>query len=161
MIILVAPLVNGIIKKDTLNSIVYFQRAIITCREIESINKLNITSSAGKSSFDKEATKINDLWVYAMNDLTRALQLDPSFYIAFFNRGNIKCMLHDFEGALKDYENAILLKPDFAEAHYNSGFVMFYLNDRNTACNEFSKAGELGLTSSYSFIKKYCSTISK
>ena len=153
--------INTLISDDTLNPLAFFQRAILTCREIESLNNLNIRSKSGKSSFDADANKVNEMWASAMNDYTKAIQLEPTFYFAYFNRGNIKCMLSDFEGALKDYETGAELKPDFAEAHFNSGYVMYYLNDRKTACNEFSKAGELGITSSYSFIKKYCTTITK
>mgnify|MGYP001216058181 FL=1 len=156
-----AEIISGIIQQDSVNSIAYFQRAIIKSREIELLGNYNEISIIGNSSFDTEKDKQMAKWLSVMNDFSKALQLTSSFSIAYFNRGNVKCVLRDFNGALKDYETAIDINPNFAEAHFNSGFVLYYLNQKNIACDEFSKAGELGIPSSYAFIKKYCTNVTK
>lgn len=154
-------LINEVIQKDSLNSIAYFQRAIISYREIELLS--DYTEGITASGLSNEADKIKEknAWLSIINDFTKAIQLQPTFSIAYFNRANVKCRVLDFEGALKDYETAIKIDPRFAEAHYNAGFVMYYLNLKSNACIEFSKAGELGLTASYYFIKNYCTDIPK
>jgi tetratricopeptide (TPR) repeat protein len=64
--------------------------------------------------------------------------------------------LQDFDGALKDYDRAIQVNHGLADAYYDKGVLLFYLKDKLNACQNFSKAGELGLTESYGVIKKYC-----
>ncbi len=154
-------LINELIQRDSINALAYFQRAIISYREIELLSEYLDSNSSPYGSTSENKLSEQDKWKSIVNDFTKALQLQPAFSIAYFNRANVKCRLLDFEGALKDYEMAIKIDPRFAEAHYNSGFVMYYLNLKNNACIEFSKAGELGIKSSYSFIKKYCSDIPK
>ncbi|MBP6531659.1 MAG: tetratricopeptide repeat protein [Bacteroidia bacterium] len=154
-------LINKIIQQDSLNPIAYFQRAIISFREIELLSEYNEGITATSSTNDADKIKEKNAWLSVMNDFNKAIQLQPAFSIAYFNRANVKCRLLDFEGALKDYETAIKIDPRFAEAHYNAGFVMYYLNLKSNACIEFSKAGELGLTASYYFIKNYCTDIPK
>jgi len=153
--------INKIIQKDTSNAIAYFQRAIITCREIELMSIAGQPAMFLDTSQKNNGHEINKKRMSAIDDFSMALKLEPSFSFAYFNRGNLKCMLNDFNGALKDYEATIKAKPDFAEAYFNMGFVMYYMNYKNVACNKFSKAGELGISSAYTFIRKYCDDISK
>ncbi len=152
--------INKIVEEDTANAMAYFQRGIITCREIEASNN-NDGPSTGITSSDKNASQVKEKRLSAISDFTKALQLQPSFSFAYFNRANLKCALSDFYGALKDYETAIKTKSDFAEAYFNMGFVTYYLNEKSIACNEFSKAGELGIPAAYAFIKQYCTTVPK
>lgn len=156
-----AEKINLVVQRDSLNPLAYFQRGMITCREIELLSKFTESSTIGNSSFDKEINTTKEKWISVLNDFSKAVQLQPSFAIAFFNRANVKCILHDFDGALKDYETAIGIKPDLAEAHFNSGYVLYYQNQKDLACSEFSKAGELGIPAAYTFIKKYCFAISR
>jgi tetratricopeptide (TPR) repeat protein len=64
--------------------------------------------------------------------------------------------MQDFNGAVKDYDNAIKADPEFGDAYYNRGMFLLYMKEKLNACADFSKAGELGMTESYSVIKKYC-----
>ena len=82
--------------------------------------------------------------------------MEPSFAFGYFNRAYVKCQLQDFNGAIMDYNKAVEINPDLADAFYNKGVLLFYLKDKLNACQNFSKAGELGLKESYAIIKKYC-----
>ena len=65
-------------------------------------------------------------------------------------------MLGDFFGALTDYEQAIKYNSKFADAYFNYGFLLYYQNQKEAACQNISKAGELGLANSFIFIRKFC-----
>lgn len=57
----------------------------------------------------------------ALKDLDHAIKLNPSFAMAYSNRGIIKFNIGNFHGAINDYDRALALKPDFSNAYTNRG----------------------------------------
>ena len=57
--------------------------------------------------------------------------------------------------AIADYDHAIALDRNLAEAYYNRGLVYIKTNHIEKGVADLSKAGEMGLYSAYSLIKKY------
>jgi tetratricopeptide (TPR) repeat protein len=147
---------DKIIADDSMNALAYFNRGVNTCREIELLSNTNepyfLTSS--KQSIFENVRNVKCQSAHA--DFAKTLLLLPDFSYAHYNLGYVKCLLGDFNGALYDYEQAIKLNPLFADAYYNYGFLLYYLNHKQEACQNLSKAGELGLTAAFRFIKKYC-----
>jgi hypothetical protein len=47
------------------------------------------------------------------------------------------------------------------DVYYNRGLLLFFLSEKVAACQDFSKAGELGVTGAYALIKLYCSQVLK
>ena len=92
----------------------------------------------------------------AIADYSLAIQLKSNFFEAFVNRGISKVDLKDYIGAIADFNIAIEINPYFTEAYYNRGSSKFLLNQKESACLDWSKAGELGDGSAYDLIKKYC-----
>ena len=92
----------------------------------------------------------------AIADYNKAIQLNPDFYLTYYNRGVAKFFLKDYRGTIADNNKAIQLNPDFAEAYNNRGHAKYDLNDMNGACNDWSKAGELGYSIAYTCIQKFC-----
>jgi tetratricopeptide (TPR) repeat protein len=147
---------DKIIEKDGGNAIAYFARAVNTCRQVETMNDANEPYMLSNASHTIVKNKRNEKCKSALADFTKAIQLQPSFTFAYYNRAYMKTLLQDFDGAMKDYDTALRLNADFAEALYNEGFLLYYLNNRQQACANFSKAGELGITESYFIMKRYC-----
>ena len=58
----------------------------------------------------------------------------------YFDRGNVKYYLEDYQGAIEDYTQAIRLKPDLAEAYYNRGLAKSDLGDKQGAIADFNEA---------------------
>ena len=48
----------------------------------------------------------------------------------YINRGNAKCELGDYRGAIADYNKAIELNPKYVKAYYNRGIAKKRLGDR-------------------------------
>jgi tetratricopeptide (TPR) repeat protein len=63
--------------------------------------------------------------------------------------------LSDYDTAIKDFDTAITLYPDLAEAHYNKGIILIQQGKTDEAITALSRAGELGLYTAYSIIKKH------
>jgi tetratricopeptide (TPR) repeat protein len=89
-------------------------------------------------------------------DFTAAISLgtgvNPENYFA---RGVSKGMLKDYVGAIADFTMVISYMPT-NQAYYGRGVANLALNKKNSACLDFSKAGELGNKDAYDYIKKYC-----
>jgi tetratricopeptide (TPR) repeat protein len=143
----------------------------------------------GKSSFGDTYNRAK-----AVEECTKAINIDPNFTEAYMYRGNIKGILLDHKGAIKDYSKVIELEPENETAYtrrgtsYNfskqyskalndfnmaiklagdniyalsnlycfRGFTKIGLNLKNEACEDFSKAGELGNSAAYDLIKIHC-----
>ena len=103
----------------------------------------------------------------AIDDYTKAIELNPNYSEAYFNRGlskaslanrikfttNDNCTyydsalektnLEDRRGAIDDYTKAIELNPNYSEAYYNRGFSKNELKDKKGARLDWAKAKEL------------------
>src|SRR5262249_34691788 len=54
------------------------------------------------------------LWEYV-------LRIDPTNYVAYTNRGYLRSLAGDAQGALADYETALSIHPGYALAYYDRG----------------------------------------
>ena len=61
----------------------------------------------------------------------------------------------DYNTAEADLDKAIELKSDFPEAYYNRGLTRIAMGNTEDGVADLSKAGELGIYTAYSLIKKY------
>lgn len=143
-------------------ALAYFNRANIVMEmeknvyQEETLTK-NVTITWGKAEPQqvKKTSKAPDFNA-VMKDLNKAIELEPEWSFAYFNRANMKIILKDYSGAIADYTTAIRHKPDLAEAYYNRGLTQIFLKNKEEGCEDLGKAGELGVTSAYKAIKRYC-----
>ncbi len=91
----------------------------------------------------------------AIRDFTTVIELSPDFAEAYYNRAVAYFALADYKNAIDNLDAALRLKPDFADAYYNKGIVYIHTNKTEDGIVNLSKAGELGIYSAYSIIKKY------
>lgn len=123
-------------------------------REIEA--KPNITTGYLDDQEDKAVDYEIPNLQKAVQYYNQALQIFPELGFIYYNRGNLYNKMQNYMAAIEDYNKAIKLQPDIAEAYYNKGLTLLLLKDNEKACPNLSKAGELGITSSYNLIKRYC-----
>lgn len=107
----------------------------------------------------KGATSNNSIKAYhyreAVKHFDKAISHNPDFAEAHYNKGVAEMALSDFDTAIKDFDTAITLNPDLAEAHYNKGIILIQQGKTDEAITALSRAGELGLYTAYSIIKKH------
>ncbi len=80
----------------------------------------------------------------AIDDYTRAIELDPSHLEAYLRRGTFAYrVLKRYEASLADFDRAIELKPDCAYAYLHRGIVKCHLLKFEEAVPDFDRAIEL------------------
>lgn len=93
------------------------------------------------SAFDKGNNENNK---GAIDDWSKAVELDPNMSEAYFNRGIAKGRLADHLGQMADYNKAIELDPNMTHAYYNRGISKAQQNDNKGAIEDFDKVIEIG-----------------
>ena len=84
------------------------------------------------------AVKNNDLSTAIIN-FTKAIEIDPKYAIAYYNRGIAYYSLMKYPEALADYTKAIELDPKYADAYYNREEVYKALGITKEANSDFAK----------------------
>jgi Flp pilus assembly protein TadD len=72
------------------------------------------------------------------------LELDHNSAISWYNTGNTKIELNDFEGAISDLSMAIKMNPDWGDAYYHRGVAYSRLNKQQEARDDWAEARKLG-----------------
>lgn len=133
---------NQAVQVDPDNWAVWFCRAQVRARSVE--------IRRAEQETDREVG-----YQSVLRDLTRAIDLEPGFAYAYYNRGTIYAMANDMPVALVDLDKAIELDETIAEAWYNRGLVLVLMNRMDEAFRDLSRAGELGIYSAYNIIKRF------
>lgn len=92
----------------------------------------------------------------AIADILAAASIMPDIPYIHFDLGNLYCLSSQLVESMESYSRAINLYPYMGEAYYNRGLVLIFLKDKEKGCIDLSRAGELGISDSYSVINKYC-----
>ncbi len=76
----------------------------------------------------------------AIDDFSKALELNPKYKDAYNNRSIAYCQLNQFDKAIGDYTKAIDLDPQYTAAYYNRGIAYENINQWDNALIDFTKA---------------------
>jgi Flp pilus assembly protein TadD len=68
----------------------------------------------------------------------------------------VKFKKEDYKGALEAANKAIKLDPNYASAYVNRGMIKEMLRDMQGACEDWSKARELGAETGKSYYSENC-----
>ncbi|MBD2464790.1 tetratricopeptide repeat protein [Oscillatoria sp. FACHB-1407] len=79
----------------------------------------------------------------ALEDLDRAIQLDPDMAQAYYERGNLWFELGDRQRAIADYTQTIRLAPNSPKAYVNRGTVRAESGDEQGAIEDYTQAIQL------------------
>ena len=99
----------------------------------DQMNNLLSLYNSGEMSKAEQALKAYD----------RAIQLNPEYAGAHFNRGVALQNLGRLEEAIKSYAKAIQLKPDYADAYNNRGATLKSLGQLEEALKSYNQAIQL------------------
>lgn len=95
----------------------------------------------------------------AIEDFTKAIELDPKDASAYSTRGYCKYKLKEYAGAVEDYNKAIKLYPENGGTYNERGNCKQKLGDKAGACSDWKKSYELGSEGSVNArdsLTKYC-----
>lgn len=137
------------IDNDSTAALAYWQRAVCQAK----INEFNasIKTETGKN----DAVMPADNAMYVLKDLEKALKYNNGSAYIYYNIGNFHAQRKDYRPAIENYTRAIGIDGSLAEAYYNRGIAEICVGDTQKGISDLSKAGELGLYSAYSIIKKH------
>ena len=93
----------------------------------------------------------NSYYDSAIDQYSKAIELDPNYARAYNNRGLVYSHKGDYDTAIKDFDQAIVLDPKFADAHDNRGKAFYDKGDYDAAIRDHEKAIELGFDKVTSF----------
>ncbi len=79
----------------------------------------------------------------AIEDLNKAIELNPNYVQAYFNRGSAYRGKGAYDRAIADYSKAIEHNPDYALAYFNRGSTYQDKGAYDRAIADYSKAIEL------------------
>ena len=79
----------------------------------------------------------------AMEDFSRAIELDPENVTALFHRGVVRVVRGRYDDAIQDFDRVIQLDPRHAAAYYNRGRLRYWKGDIEGAIADFEKAQAL------------------
>lgn len=79
----------------------------------------------------------------ALEDFNQALRINPGGADAHYNRGVVRYILRDLEGAIEDWSQALCTNPKDAAAYLNRGAAHYELGERQEAIEDSQKAAEI------------------
>jgi len=136
------------------NWAVWFLRSQVRARSIQ-IKRAEQDMSLQPGQSDLRENVADPGYQYVIRDLSRVIDMEPSFAYAYYNRGTFYAMTNDLHAALVDFNKAIELDETMAEAWYNRGLILVLLNRMDDAFSDLSRAGELGIYSAYNIMKRF------
>lgn len=126
--------------QDTTSVIAYWQQSVCMAHML-------IYQTAQGNTATNETTHLRML-------LEQLISMRPKNPYFQYNMGNFYAMQKNYATAIDYYTCAIQLDDKMAEAYYNRGVMKIKAYGKKSAVEDLSKAGELGLHSAYSLIKK-------
>ncbi len=100
-------------------------------------------------------------YLMVVQDYSKAFDLMPDVPFLHYNIGCVQVQLADYMAAQKSFSRAIELDPHFPSAYYGRGVARILGGQTEQGISDLSQAGELGLYTAYSLIKKYSKQLSK
>ncbi|MBP5340335.1 MAG: tetratricopeptide repeat protein [Prevotella sp.] len=101
-----------------------------------------------------EGTHVDLRTANVLGDLNHALTLSPQNAYLLYNRGTLYAKRSNYNQAIDDFTAALQHESSLAEAYFNRGLCLIYTNRPEEGIADLSKAGELGIYTAYSIIKK-------
>lgn len=83
----------------------------------------------------------------AIQQLDRAIELNPSYANSYFNRGELYFETGDYEQAIDDYSKAIEITPDDPQYYNSRAHSRFMIEDHLAALEDYETAAEMATDS--------------
>ncbi|NJK87782.1 MAG: hypothetical protein HC906_19240 [Bacteroidales bacterium] len=92
----------------------------------------------------------------SIKEFTKAIELDASYFDAWFHRGMAYSSIQNYAMANLDFSECINLNPQNNEAYFNRGVSLYHLGNKNKACEDLVKARDLGNPQAVDYLSMYC-----
>jgi tetratricopeptide (TPR) repeat protein len=139
---------SKLIEADSSNVHAYVYRGKLKS-ELRNYKELEITDNSSYNQKYEDALIIRELLsgeYGAIQDYTKAIEINPAFYEAYYYRALSLYNIKQFNNAIVDFTKALELNTTLTEAYYYRGITKGILNDMSGACVDLIKASEMGYT---------------
>jgi tetratricopeptide (TPR) repeat protein len=92
----------------------------------------------------------------AIDDYTKAIELDSKNVDAYGARGYARRMMGDLTGAMDDYEKVIALDPKNSNGYAGRGLTRIKIGDKDNGCKDLGTARDLGYPRGADLVKENC-----
>lgn len=112
--------------------------ALLTAEELErAIDKAELYVWRGNSRYNKKE------YDKAITEYDKAIEINPNYELAFYNRGFAWVVKKEYEKAIADYTKVINLNPDYASAYVIRASIRRAMKEYDTANADYDKAIEI------------------
>jgi len=124
--------------------IIYFNlkkypEAIMFFSEELKKNKNNLNAYVQRA----QSYKLTGKYKLASKDLDKVIQINKEYFLAFYEKGNLKYDQKEFKPAIENYNKAVSIRPNFEKAFYKIGYCYLNLKDTIEACKNWKKIEDL------------------
>jgi tetratricopeptide (TPR) repeat protein len=115
-----------------------------------------LTDEILEKMMEKEKDKISELYVWRGNawynkkndnkataDYNKAIEINPNYALAFYNRGFAWVIKKEYDKAIEDYHKAIDIDPNYASAYVIKASILRAMKKYDTAIADYNKAIEI------------------
>ena len=151
---------------DNKYALAYYNRAHAKQKQMDYAASIDDYKKAIENKIENIAFVYNEMSFsqFNLNDfpnalisVNKAIEADPKFASEYIvNKAKIEYLLNDYDASLKDYNKAIEGNPKNDMAFYNRAILKLAMKDTADACNDFSKASELGNIKANDAIILFC-----
>lgn len=92
----------------------------------------------------------------AIEDFSKAIELNPQMAALYENRANASAAIKDDKSAMADYAKVLELDPSFAAAYYHRGLLREKLGDRSGSCEDAQRAFQMGVEMARELVERAC-----
>ena len=110
------------------------------------LSVLLVSVSFGQTAeeyFNLGKSKIPFDYEGAIPYLTKAIELDPNYALAYYERGKASFKIGNFRFGIEDFSKAIEIDPAFARAYHARGITKAHIDEYSGAIADYTKAIEL------------------
>ncbi len=135
-------------------TLAYFMRANARYKELKAQEGADAMDNKRMTDRHIAGARTANAMAEILADLDCVIALAPRMALAHYNRGNILAATGDIYGAITSYTRAVELEPGLGVAFYNRGYMYLQQGDSQHGTADLSRAGELGIASSYNLLKR-------
>ena len=136
-------------------TLAYFLRGIAAYRNYKTQEGAESVESSA-TTMDRHINSARNAAALAriISDFDNVIALSPRMALAYYNKGCVLAEAGDTAGAIDAFTQAINLEPALGVAYYNRGYLYLQAGDSQHGTADLSRAGELGIISSYNLLKR-------
>lgn len=136
-------------------TLAYFMRGVARYRNYKAREGADNLEPA-LSTMDRHIANARNTAALAqiISDFDNVIALSPRLALAYYNKACVLAETGNTEGAINALTQAINIEPGLGVAYYNRGYLYLQSGDSPRGTADLSRAGELGIVSSYNLLKR-------